>query len=52
MELRAYRTRKFGFSCLGDHVVEVPFLLVMDVRMENLGERNVELFGDYFPITV
>lgn len=35
----------------GDQVIEVPFLIVMDLAHKPiLGERIVELFGDYFPI--
>jgi mannose-6-phosphate isomerase class I len=35
----------------GEQVIEVPFLVVMDVSHEKiLGDRIVGLFGDYFPI--
>lgn len=35
----------------GGRVAEIPFLLVMaHAPMEIMGERNVRLFGDYFPV--
>ncbi|GHI01004.1 class I mannose-6-phosphate isomerase [Neobacillus kokaensis] len=34
-----------------DHVIEVPFLVVMALEhLAIMGERNVNLFGDYFPV--
>jgi len=35
----------------GEHVVEIPFLLVMAFsHLDMIGARNVKLFGDYFPV--
>lgn len=35
----------------GEHVVEIPFLLVMAYsHLDMIGARNVRLFGDYFPV--
>ncbi|MEC0241455.1 class I mannose-6-phosphate isomerase [Paenibacillus dokdonensis] len=35
----------------GNQVVEIPFLLVMAyAHMDMIGARNVQLFGDYFPV--
>ncbi|BFH65532.1 class I mannose-6-phosphate isomerase [Paenibacillus azoreducens] len=35
----------------GEHVVEIPFLLVMAYsHLDIMGERSVRLFGDYFPV--
>ncbi|MCJ8012722.1 class I mannose-6-phosphate isomerase [Paenibacillus sp. KQZ6P-2] len=35
----------------GERVVEIPFLLVMAYsHLEVIGARNVQLFGDYFPV--
>jgi len=35
----------------GEQVVEIPFLLVMAFsHLEMIGNRNVKLFGDYFPV--
>lgn len=35
----------------GEHVVEIPFLLVMAFsHLDIIGARNVKLFGDYFPV--